>query len=164
MRSAPNQQGDAGAEAHPDSRIYSDEQRDFFKGAKSAPLERPPESSVLGQGAWPGYDNITAPVVPGGSKSKDNDTEREIPTRIVYYDDDDLGTIMEQIAQGNNSARIELRRRSAYHFDANAESSEQQEELAKADESKDAEDEHLSSVEERIYSLLRPTFSNLHTS
>lgn len=78
------------------------------------------------------------------------------PVQIVYYDDDELPEIMDRIASGSNSARIEFRRRSAYPVQQARPStdSEQSEARAPTDE-----ESNLTFVEQSILTLLRPTFS-----
>lgn len=115
---------------------------------------------------------LSAPVV-----TETND--RGMPVQVVYYNDDELPQIMDQIAQGNSSARIEFRRRSALppgqpvpplttvqetQGDDVPDLAEGAEE-ATGDEqaSKAEEDSQLAKVEQSILSLLRPTFASLKT-
>lgn len=81
--------------------------------------------------------------------------DQGLPVQIVYYNDDELPAIMDKIASGNNSARIEFRRRSAY---PDMQQSEQAEADDPANRTEDAS--HLAKVEQSILSLLRPTFSS----
>ncbi|WFD25031.1 hypothetical protein MEQU1_003741 [Malassezia equina] len=82
--------------------------------------------------------------------------DQGLPVQIVYYNDDELPEIMDKIASGNNSARIEFRRRSAYPNLQPQELTEADDPTAKVDDAS-----HLTKVEQSILSLLRPTFSSL---
>ncbi|WFD28988.1 hypothetical protein MNAN1_004007, partial [Malassezia nana] len=94
------------------------------------------------------------PPAPGSSPIIEYN-DQGLPVQIVYYKDDELPEIMDRIASGNNSARIEFRRRSAYPDMR----SEQATDLDDSSKGEDAS--HLARVEQSILSLLRPTFSSL---
>ena len=90
------------------------------------------------------------PPVTGEAQSVIELNDQGLPVQIVYYDDDELPEIMDRIASGNNAARIEFRRRSAYPG--------MQKEPTE-DKLKDEEESNLTRVEQSILTLLRPTFS-----
>ncbi|WFD08404.1 hypothetical protein MVES1_003776 [Malassezia vespertilionis] len=97
-----------------------------------SPLQLPPQ--LPPQEPFPALGPAQLSVAEG-SPTLD---ERGMPVQVVYYNDDELPQIMDQIAEGNSSARIEFRRRSTA---TNKEGETQ-----------------LTRMEQSILSLLRPTY------
>ncbi|KOS12495.1 hypothetical protein Malapachy_2828 [Malassezia pachydermatis] len=99
----------------------------------------------------------TAPTLPKRSSSPIIElNDQGLPVQIVYYNDDELPEIMDKIASGNNSARIEFRRRSAFpEIDAALRKEEEDKQKTES-----TEDSQFNRVEQSILSLLRPTFSS----
>ncbi|WFD45231.1 hypothetical protein MPSI1_003909 [Malassezia psittaci] len=120
-------------------------------------------------------DAFFEPSIPSrAARSSTSTVEKaEVPVQVVYYNDDELPEIMERIAQGNSSARIEFRRRSAYvgaptsatgtsepatplSDPATSSHAEEAEDFAKSEENN-----QIAKVEQSILSMLRPTFASL---
>ena len=114
----------------------------------------------------------TAVRAPGPAAPIIEMNEQGLPVQVVYYNDDELPDIMDQIAQGNSSARIEFRRRSAYVEEPTSapepqspntpqERSESHQPDNANKDGKGEEETQLAKVEQSILSLLRPTFASL---
>ncbi|WFD00989.1 hypothetical protein MYAM1_003749 [Malassezia yamatoensis] len=120
-------------------------------------------------------DALSEPSIPShAARSSTSTVEKaEVPVQVVYYNDDELPEIMERIAQGNSSARIEFRRRSAYVGEptsatgtsepatplsdpTSSSHAEEAEDFAKPEENN-----QIAKVEQSILSMLRPTFNSL---
>lgn len=111
----------------------------------------PPTSPPGHEAAQPSSSHVRSmsPIVELDDQGK--------PVQVVYYKDDELPEILDKIASGNNAARIELRRRSAYPHMATPPPAPAKE----LDEPEKPEESQMSRVEQSILSLLRPTFSSL---
>lgn len=128
--------------------VPDDGKRDIF--TKSATTDAAGVESNVGTASA----NTAAPHRSSSPIIELND--QGLPVQIVYYNDDELPAIMDKIASGNNSARIEFRRRSAYPDMQLQETGETDGHAEKAEDAS-----HLARVEQSILSLLRPTFSSL---
>lgn len=164
--------------------------RALFKGARSAQ----PQLPVFADFDAMGLPSDTAMVPRAASTPpprSDASTpqapleadERNVPVQVVYYRDDELPEIMERIAQGTSSARIEFRRRSSLPDapptsepvsapvsapvsvpEASAPPTPRGEVVDEAPgvgTGKEEEDTQLAKVEQSILSLLRPTLASL---
>ncbi|WFC96470.1 hypothetical protein MBRA1_003127 [Malassezia brasiliensis] len=156
--------------------------RALFKGARSAQpqlpmfadfdaMGLPSDTAMVPRAAStpPPRSEASTPQAPSEAD------ERNVPVQVVYYRDEELPEIMERIAQGTSSARIEFRRRSSVP-DAPPTSGpvsapegsapptprgEEVDEVPDVGTGKDEEDTQLAKVEQSILSLLRPTLSSL---
>ncbi|WFD32943.1 hypothetical protein MSPP1_003996 [Malassezia sp. CBS 17886] len=116
-----------------------------------SPRETPP--------ALQSAPSTDSPSMPEPSPYPDSSTDRDVPVQVVYYNDDELPQIMERIALGSNSARIEFRRRSG--VSRGGADAPENGELNMARQDKEDDNSHLSRVEQSILNLLRPTISSL---
>ena len=160
-RFAPPQQNESLIEAPSDNRSFNEDERAFFKGAKSAPVQDFESSNE----ALPSTERSSAsqPKTPLAGSQQDKSNEQGTPTQVVYYDDEDLIPIMDQIAKGNNSARIELRRRSTLRAPPSTSTAPAQDHVQDEDLRDLGEDANQNKVEQSIYSLLNSKFYGLGT-
>ncbi|WFD34363.1 hypothetical protein MCUN1_001202 [Malassezia cuniculi] len=148
-----------------DSDRLMNEQRDFFKQARAAPLESfdfdlplrsshtDDESSIVNRMSKLNIEPAdVAKQGKGVLVCRDGDSE---PINIVYKDEDEIPMIMDQFAQGNSAARFEFHRLSRF--------TGQLEEFIPnlGDRSVEpipetSSEEDPTTVEQRIIALLRP--------
>lgn len=157
--------------------------RALFKGARSVQPQLPvfADFDAMGLPSDSGMVPRTSSTPPPRSDAStpqalQEPDERNVPVQVVYYRDDELPEIMERIAQGTSSARIEFRRRSTLPDaptsapvsapEASAPPTPRGEDVDEATApavgtGKDEEDTQLAKVEQSILSLLRPTLASL---
>lgn len=150
------------------SERVENENRDFFKQARVAPLDDFDFGDTSATSFNGGQDqglsrlmsslNIEPSEVATKGKGvlvcRDGDSE---PTNIVYKDEDEIPMIMDHFAQGNSAARFEFHRLSRFTGQLEEFVPNLQGNVNSIPESTSEEDfDDPSKVEQRIIALLRP--------